>query len=202
MPSRRTAVGAAAVLLVALLVLGFAVVDASALQGETATHASVGTARANDSTATMGDPVTLVVADDGWLESRLGDRIERGLVERGATVTRVSSLASPIDEPVLVVRVTDASVSYSPVSPSASVDASFAYVQSGNVTLAQSLVGGSPMVIQSATDAYVVSGDVTMTDRATGLSTWPAYQRRVADAVGSEMVNQLARAPSMDRPDF
>jgi len=201
MPSRRTAVGAAAVVL-ALVVLGFAFVDASVLQGETATDASVGTARANDAAASLADPVTLVVADEGWLESRIGDRLERDLEERGATVTRVSSLEAPIDDPVLVVRVTDATVSYSPVSPSATVQASFAYVQSGNVTLAQSLVDDGPMVISSNRDAYVAGGDVTVRDRTAGIATWPAYQRRVADAVSTAMVDQLAGAPGMDRPDF
>lgn len=199
MPSRRS-LGAAAALVVALLVVtagfvGFA--DATALSGQTNTSASTGTARANDATASLSGPVALYVAGDGWLETAIADDLERTLRARGATVTRVHSLAAPTGQPLLAVRVTDADVRYRPLSPSATLAASFAYLTSGNATLADDLLHGEVLVIRSARDAYVVGGDVSLRDRTSGFATWPAYQRRVATATVTAMVDQLAAAPGM-----
>ncbi|MFB6070235.1 MAG: hypothetical protein ABEJ76_04365 [Halanaeroarchaeum sp.] len=201
MPSSRR-VAVASTLLVALLVLGFAVVDASALRGETAVDSSVGTARVNDASASLGDPIVLVVEGDGWLEAAVADGIEKRLRERGATVSRRSAVDGPTASALLLVRVTDAAVAYDPVTPAATLSASFAYVQSGNASLATRMVGGGPTVIRSQSDAYVVGGDLTIRDRATGVSTWPAYQRRIAGHTAAAVVDGLCGAPGMDRPTF
>lgn len=199
MPSRRI-VGAAAALVALLVVtagiVGF--VDATLLTGQTNTNASTGTARANDATASLSDPVALYVAGDGWLERAIADDLERALHARGATVTRVDALDSATDRPLLAVAVTDARVRYRPLSPSADVTATFAYVQSGNATLADDLLHDEVLVIRSNADAYVVGGDLGLVDRTSGFATWPAYQRRVANATASTLVDQLAGVPGMD----
>lgn len=189
-----------AVVVLATVGAGFAFVDASALQGETATDSTVSTAQLNRSTASLADPVTLFVSGDGWLETAVGDRIAANLEDRGATVTRVDSLDGPTAGPVLVVTVADADVSYNPVAPSATVEASFAYVQSGNVTLATGLVRDEPLVVSTVTDAYVAHGDVTVRDRTRGVATWPAYQRRVTTATADGVVRALEGATGMDQP--
>lgn len=187
---------AALALVVTAGVVAFA--DAGALSGRTATEASTGTARANDATASLRDPVVLHVSGDGWLERAVGDRVEARLADRGAEVTRVDSLDGPVDSAVLVIAVTDARVEYDPFSPSSRVSAEFAYVASGNVTLAQDMLAADPIVISSSVDSYVVGGDVTVEDETSGLATWPAYQRRIADLVADPIVENLGDAPGME----
>jgi hypothetical protein len=97
--------------------------------------------------------------------------------------------------------VTEADVSYSPVSPSASVETSFAYVQSGNASLARGLAAGESLVVHGSADAYVAYGDVTVRDRARGVATWPAYQRRVATVTADAVLESLAGAAAMDQPN-
>lgn len=199
--SSRQSVGVAAALVLALLVVSAGVVafvDASALSAQTQANASTGTARANDATASLSDPVVLHVRGDGWLERALADRVEARLTDRGATVTTVDTLEASVDSAVLVLTVTNASVGYSPYSPGAVVTAEFAYVASGNATLAQQMLDADPIVISSSADSYVVGGDVTVREETSGFATWPAYQRRVATAVADSMVDQLAAAPGMD----
>lgn len=204
MPSTRTTVGLAAAI-VALLVLvaaGFASVDASALQGQAAVQSAVSTARANDATATLAGPIALYVEGHGWLQAALADQVEAALEAHGATVTRVDSLATPTDGPVLAVRVTDASVGYRPISPRADLSVAFAYVQSGNATLAEGMLGSDPVIIRSHHDAYVVGGDLTIADRTNGVVTWPAYRRRVSNGTAAAIVDGLAGAAGMDGTDF
>lgn len=186
-------------LLVASL-LGFAFVDASALQSETSIDSSVGTSRVNDASASLDGPVTVYVASDGWLEQRMTDRIVDELDDRGATVTRVESLDEAGEDPILAVRVTDSAVSYSPFSPSATVATSFAYVHSGNATLVRSVIEGDSIVLSNR-DAYVVSGDVTVRDESRGVATWPAYKRTVSTATAEAVLKALSDAPGMDQPD-
>lgn len=202
MPSTRMIrLAVAALVVLASIAAGFALVDASVLRGETAVNSSVGTAQVDEATASLSDPVTLFVPGDGWLDTAVAERIAADLSARGATVTHVDQLDEATETPVLVVAVTEADVSYSPVSPTATVTASFAYVQSGNATLAQSLVADDPTIVSSNEDAYVVGGDVTVTDRATGVSTWPAYQRRIGTETAEAVVEALASAPGMDQPN-
>lgn len=202
MPSSRTVrLAVAALVVLAGVVATFAFVDASVLRDETAVDSTVGTAQVGDATASLSDPVTLYAPGESRLDSAVADRIAADLSTRGATVTRVDHLDEPTETPVLVVAVTDADVSYSPVSPTATVAASFAYVQSGNATLARSLVADDPTIVSSNVDAYVVAGDVTVRDRATGVATWPAYQRRIDAATAEAVVEALASAPGMDQPN-
>ena len=179
----------------------FAFLDASALQGETSTESTVGTSQLGNATASLDGPVTLAVGGDGWIEQSVGDRVETELIDRGATVTRVDTPNETPDEPVLVIEIAEKQVEYSPFTPSATVEARFAYVQSGNATLATSIVRGDPMVVSSNRDVYVVGGRVTVQDRASGVATWPAYQRRVATATGAAVIRALSDAPGMDRPN-
>lgn len=203
MASTRAVRLLAATLVVLALATGlaFAFVDASALQGQTAFDSTTGTSQLDNATATLEGPLTLAVDGDGWPEQAVGDRVETELRDRGATVTRVDALDDPLDEPVLVIDISAKQVDYSPFTPSATVEARYAYVQSGNATLATSMVRGDPMVVRSNRDVYVVSGSVTAQDRATGVATWPAYQRRVATATGDAVVRSLSEAPGMDRPN-
>lgn len=181
--------------------VGFAFVDASALQGETTTDSATGTSQLGNATASLDGPVTLAVGGDGWIEQSVGDRVETELIDRGATVTRVDTPNDTLDDPILVVGITEEQVGYTPFTPSATVDARFAYVQSGNATLATSIVRGDPLVVSSNRDVYVVGGSVTVHDRASGVTTWPAYQRRVATATGNAVIRALSEAPGMNHPN-
>ena len=203
MVATRTVRLLAAALLVLALGTGLALafVDASALQGETTTNSATGTSQLGNATATLDGPVTLSVGGEGWLEQAVADRVEAKLIDRGATVTRVDTPNDTLTEPVLVIGIAENTVEYSPFTPSATVETRFAYVQSGNVTLATSIVRGDPMVVSSNRDVYVVGGSVTVVDRASGVTTWPAYQRRVATGTGDAVIRALSDAPGMDRPN-
>ncbi|MFW5903216.1 MAG: hypothetical protein ACOCS7_00605 [Halolamina sp.] len=203
MVATRTARLLAATLVVLAVGTGvaFAVVDASVLQGETATDSTTGTSQVSNATATLQGPVTLAVEGDGWLEQAVGNRVEAELIDRGATVTRVDTPTDSGGAPVLAIGVAEKRVGYTPFTPSATVETRFAYVTSGNGTLATSIVRGDPMVVHSNRDVYVVGGTVSVQDRARGVSTWPAYQRRVATATGDAVIRALSDAPGMDRPN-
>ncbi|MFB6132239.1 MAG: hypothetical protein ABEJ44_02390 [Halanaeroarchaeum sp.] len=202
MPSSRSVRLAVALLVIlAGVVATFAFVDANALRGETAVNSWIGTARVSDATASLSDPVTIYVPGNGWLETAVADRIEEDLSARGADVERADTLDGPTETPVLVVAVAEREVSYLPISPGATVSTSFAYVQSGNSTLARSMVQDESPTVSGNVDAYVVGGDVTVSDRARGLATWPAYQRRVATATAEAILEALEDAPGMDQPN-
>ncbi|MGM0397680.1 MAG: hypothetical protein ACQEQY_01680 [Halobacteriota archaeon] len=197
---RRSRYALLVVIIVGATVVGFGFVDAGILESEAAIDSSVGTSRTNDASAALDGPVTLYVAGDGWLEARMADRIADDLAQHGATVTRVQSLDEDSEDPILAILVTESSVSYSPISPSSTIEASFAYVHSGNATLASAIVDDAPIVIDDR-DAYVVDGDVTVSDRSSGLATWPAYQRRVATTNAAAVMDALTSAPGMDQPN-
>ncbi|UWG48802.1 Uncharacterized protein HSRCO_2538 [Halanaeroarchaeum sp. HSR-CO] len=197
---RRSLYALLVVTIVGAGIVGFGFVDASILESETTIDSSVGTSQVNNARASLDGPVTLYVAGDGWLEAGMADRIADDLAQRGATVTRVESLEKDSEGPILAILVTESSISYSPLSPSSTVETSFAYVHSGNATLASAIVDDAPIVIDNR-DAYVVDGDVTVADRSSGLATWPAYQRRVATANARAVTDALASAPGMDQPN-
>lgn len=196
----QTKRGVLVLLVIGVLVFGFAFVDASALEGETATESAVGTSQVSSTTASLEGPVTLYVAGNGWLERTVADSIAASLTERGATVTTVSTLDDPVASPVIAVDNTESQTDYVPFSPSSTVETRFAYVQSGNTTLARTVIEGEHLVVSNR-DPYVIDGEVTVRDRTVGIATWPAHQQRVGSLTGQAIVTALEEAPGMDRPN-
>lgn len=192
--------GVLVLLAIGVLVFGVAFVDASALEGETATETAVGTSQADGASASLNGPVPLYVAGNGWLERAVADAVAANLTDRGATVRTVGTLEDPIANPVIAVDITESQAGYVPFSPSSTVETRFAYVQSGNTTLARAVLEGDPFVVTNR-DPYVINGEVTVRDRTIGVTTWPAHQRRVGELTGEAIVTAVVEAPGMDRPN-
>jgi len=187
--------GGFVLLTVTVLISGFAVVDASAVDGETTIETAVATSYSDGATGSLHGPGALYVAGNDWLERAIAVTIAATFTERGATVTTVSTLEHPVTDPVLAGDVMEVQAGYVLFSASSSVEARFAYVQSGNATLARAVLGGVFLVISNR-DPSVIDGAVTVTDRTTGLKTWPAHHRRVEDLPIEGVLTAIEETPA------
>jgi len=187
-----------AVLLSVFVVLGLVVafVPFHALESETAVDSGVGTARANDATAPSDGPLRLVVLGDGPFAEQFESSLAEQLEPRWGTVERVDE-PTPGETPILVVGMAETDIRYNPVSPTAEATVEFAFVGSGNGTVAAQFARGeTPMVITNETP-YVVQGDVTIRDRSSGVASLPGYRNLVADRLAESLAEALGNAPGM-----
>ena len=185
------------VLLLALILVAgsFAFADFQAMESTTDASNTVSTARSNDATAPQDAPLTLGVFGEGPAADRFGAALASNLADTW-TVERSESL-SDTDGPILVVDVTDREIGYNPFVPSARVSAAFAFVGSGNATLAAGMVTGERPVVLTNQDPYAVEGEVTVEDRSRGIVSWPGYQRHVTEGLAASVVRALTSAPGM-----
>lgn len=166
------------------------------MESETASNSSVGTSQANDATAPTGVPLQVIVLGEGPVADRLADDLETSLSDRWTAIT-VAEEPTSVDGPVYVVRIGEADVAYNPVTPSARVTAHFAFVGSGNGTLAAQLASGDTTPVLTNENPYVVHGDVTVVDESTGLVSIPGYRDHVARQLAGELARSLSSAPGM-----
>lgn len=190
--SRRSlALAAVAVTAVACLtvVAAFAFVPFHVGASEAATDSTVGKTVAGNATSEFDGRMHLHAAGPG--SDRVADGVATRLERAGLTVERVETLNGSHDRPVLAVRVQERTVAYNPVTPSATVAWSYAYVASGNGTLASRAVRDESLTVDSGSDRYVVDGDFTMRHRARGVYSAPGYSRLVDDRVAATTTASL-----------
>ncbi|AOW81028.1 hypothetical protein HTSR_1863 [Halodesulfurarchaeum formicicum] len=186
-----------AVLLLALLAALFAFADFRVLESETTADSSVGTSQLGDAAAPVERPVQLVVLGENPHASMLRGDLA---VELSATFQSIEQAPEPTADwngSILVVDLRERSVQYNPVAPSGRVTANFAFVGSGNVTLATGLATEESTLIVTNADPYVVHGEVTVSDRSRGLVSRPAYRAHLQGALAEELATALGRAPGM-----
>lgn len=194
-PGRLAALLIAA--LVLLLVVVFLAVDVSLMESQTSSNSGVGTSQANDTEAPLGGPIQLVVLGDGPVAERLEPELAAALGSRWSPVERAVEPAPDFEGPVLVVAVDESGLAYNPVTPSARVVVDFAFVGSGNDTLAEQLATPDSGVVLSNRDPYVVHGDVTIHDESRGLVSRPGYRSHVTEHLAERFVDALTSAPGM-----
>ena len=193
----RSRVLLASLIFLLAIVVAFAVVDLHAMESQTAAESTVGTARANDAVPPVGGPIQLVVLGDGPVPERLEPALATQLESRWGPVELADDAAPDFDGPVLVVAVTGSDLRYNPVTPSARVSVDFAFVSSGNGTLAEELATGDGGVVLTNENPYVVHGDVTIRDESRGIVTWPGYRSHVVEQLADRFVDALTSAPGM-----
>ena len=196
MNARTRALLASLVLFLAVVV-AFAVVDFHAMESQTAADSSVGTAQANNATAPVVGPLQLLVLGEGPVPERLEPALAAQLESRWGPVERAAEPSPDFDGPVLVVAVSESALRYNPVTPSARVAIEFAFVGSGNGTVAEQLVTTDSGVVLTNRDPYVVQGDVTIRDESRGIASRPGYQSHVTDQLATRFVDALTSAPGM-----
>lgn len=187
----------ASLLFLLALVVAFAVVDFHAMESQTAADSSVGTARANNASAPVGGPIQLVVLGEGPVAEGLEPALAAKLESRWGPVDRAAEPSPDFDGPVLVVAVTESELRYNPITPSARVAVDFAFVGSGNGTLAERLVTTDSGVVLTNRDAYVAQGGVTIRDESRGIASRPGYRSHVTERLADRFVNALTSAPGM-----
>lgn len=197
MDSRPRALLVVVVLALALVVSLFAFVDFHAMESNTLADASVGTAQANKATAPVDQPLQLLVLGDGPVADRLSDHLAAELSPTFATINQTDEPIESWNGPVLVVGIVESDVRYNPVTPSAAVTAEFAFVGSGNVTLATQFARGEMPPVLSNLNPYVVQGDVVLQDESRGIVSVPAYERHVTERLATKLGDALTSAPGM-----
>ncbi|MDR5656351.1 hypothetical protein RH831_04050 [Halodesulfurarchaeum sp. HSR-GB] len=186
-----------AVLLLALLAALFAFADFRVLESETTADSSVGTSQLGDAAAPVERPVQLVVLGENPHASMLRGDLAADLSTRFQSIEQAPEPTVDWNGSLLVVELRERSVQYNPVAPSGRVTASFAFVGSGNVTLATGLATEESALVVTNADSYVVHGEVTVVDRSRGLVTRPAYRAHLQAALAEELATALGRARGM-----
>ncbi len=196
MNARSRALLASMVLLLAL-VFAFAVVDFRTMESRTTADSSVGTAQANNASAPVGGPIQLVVIGDGPVAERLEPALVTQLESRWGPFELAAEPASSFDGPVLVLAVRESVLRYNPVTPSARVTLDFAFVGSGNGTVARQLVSEDGGIVLTDQDPYVVQGDIMVRDESRGLVSLPGYRSHVTERLADRFEDALTSAPGM-----
>lgn len=198
MVSRTTLSIAAVFVVIALLAAGaFAFVDFHALESQTAADTSVGTSRVNDAMAPKSQPLYLAIVGDGPIADRLATELQADLQPTWDTVVLVDELNDSMGGPVLAVGVAESEVRYNPVTPSARLEAEFAFVGSGQGETARAFALGEQPTILNNEIPYVVQGDVTMVDTSRGLASLPGYRGFLVDRLSARLTSSLTSAPGM-----
>jgi len=190
--TQRSPAAVAGVVAVALLVciaLAFAFVPFHVGAGQTAAHSAVGTAVAGNATSDFHGRVYLYAAGpaSGPVADGVADRLDRADV----TVERLETLNGSHDRPVLALRVNRVEVAWNPVTPSAATAVAFAYVASGNGTLADRALRNQSLALSSRGDRYVVHGVVGLRHAGTGVYSLPGYRRLVYDRTAAEVAGAI-----------
>ena len=187
-----------AVLLSIVAVVGLAIsfVPFHVLESQTDANSSVGTSQANNATAPVGGPVRLVVLEDSAFAERFETELATQLESRWDSVER---LEEPVagDSPILVVGISRSNLRYNPVSPAADVNVEFAFVGSGNGTLAAQFARGESPIVLSNENPYVVQGEISVQDRSTGFASLPGYRNKVSAETAARLAAALGDAPGM-----
>lgn len=195
MDARRTLL--VAVLLLALLTAVFAFADVRVMESETTAEASVGTSQLGDATAPVERPVQLLVLGEEPHASALGAELAATDSMPFQTMEQVPEPTTEWNGSILVLSLRERSVQYNPVAPSGRVTVGFAFVGSGNVSLATGLATAETALVVTNADPYVVQGEVTVTDRSRGLVSRPAYRSHLQSTLSEELARALGRAPGM-----
>jgi len=182
----RAVVAAVAVVLVGALLLAAA--DLSVATSEAATDTTVTTASTNDATADLDGELSLYVHGDAPEELVTG--LVAAFEERGVTVERIDDLDPHHDTPVAALAVDDWQLSWRAVTADADVTWRLVY-SPGNTSSFDTLLAGETGVTSTDENPYVLAGTFHTTDRTTGVVTWPAYRRGVAERSADAAVEAL-----------
>ncbi|HKL29564.1 MAG TPA: hypothetical protein VJ898_09895 [Natrialbaceae archaeon] len=195
------------VVIVIVLAGAFAFTDFAAAEHRTNVHDKVVTTSTNE--ASMSVPATLHLYVVGSDPAR--KQVERTLTaafgDRGVNVRTVTDLAPEYDRPVVLVAVREFHLSYSPVSPSATVSLGFEYAPNGNVTrfgqtgvgtdfdaalVDERLLNGHRVqIVLNEENTLFRSGEINLTDATTGVISWPGYRAHVLETAGENAVASL-----------
>jgi len=185
-PSRRVvALGLAAVLVTAVL-LGAA--DVSAATSEAATGTTVAVSSTNGAAAALDGELLLYV--HGEAPEELVTGLVAAFGERGVTVELVDELDPHHDTPVAALAVDDWQLGWRVVTADADVTWRLLY-SPGNTTSFEGLLAGDTAVTLTDENPYVLEGTFHTTDRTTGVVSWPAHQRGVAERSADAAVEAL-----------
>lgn len=186
------------ILLVALVLGAFVLVDFHVMESETATDSSIGTSQLGNATAPVDEPLTIVVLGAGAVGEGLSSELEATLSTQFGEIDTATEPTSPWTGSVLVVSIAESSIQYNPITPTFQVSADVAFVGSGNATFATSLVtGDDPLVVTNA-EPYVIHGTAAVTDRSRGIVSVPGYRSHLRGALAAEISRAIGSAPGMD----
>lgn len=177
MDSRSRAVVAALVVVLAGALL-LAVADLSVATSEAATGTTVAVSSTNDATADLDGELLLYVHGDAPEELVTG--LVAAFEERGVTVERIDELQPHHDTPVAALAVDDWQLGWRAVTADADVTWRLVY-SPGNTTSFGTLLAGDTGTVLTDENPYVLEGTFRTTDRTTGVVSWPAYRRGVAE---------------------
>lgn len=184
-PSRAVVAALAVVLAGALLL---AAADLSAATSDTATDSTVGVSSTNGAAAGLDGELLLYV--HGEAPDELVTAFVAAAEERGVTVDRIDELDPHHDTPVAALVVDDWRLGWRAVTAEADVTWRLVY-SPGNTTSFGTLLAGDTGTVLTDENPYVLEGTFHTTDRTTGVVSWPAYRRGVAERSADAAVEAL-----------
>ena len=194
------------VVIVIVLAGAFAFADFSAAEHRTNVHDKVVTISTNDASMSVPSTVHLYVVGSDPARKQVQRALTAAFGDRGVDVRAVTDLAPEYDQPVVLVAVREFQLSYSPVSPSATVSLGFEYAPNGNVTrfgqtsvgtdfdatlVDERLLNGHSVQLVLGENMLFRSGEVNLTDATTGAISWPGYRAHVLETVGENAIESL-----------
>jgi hypothetical protein len=186
----------------------FAFADFGAAQSATSVQSGVSTSATSDATVDLSDGVYVYVAGETVADREFEAELVETLRAEGIDASSVSEIRPTYDRPVLLVGHSAWNLNYTPVRADASVDWTFLYVQTGNISqfgqttfhsddfaadrVLDRLTGeGFRPIVLTGPDQVVVNGQLTLADETTGVLSLPYYDRHVRDAVATKTAESL-----------
>lgn len=200
------------IVLAVLLGSGFAFADFGAARSATSVQAGVSTASTGDAAVDLSGGFYVFVAGDTVADREFQAALVDAFRADGLDAVAISEIRPTYDRPVLLVGHTTWELGYTPVRADATVDWTFLYVQTGNITqfgqttfysddfdaarVLERLDGeGFRPIVLTGPNQVVVDGSLTLTDETTGVLSLPYYDRHVQDAVAAKTVESLVPDP-------
>ena len=190
----------------------FAFADFGAAESATSVQSGVSTASTSNATVDLSNGFYVFVAGDTPADRAFQTALVEDFRAEGIDAVAISEIRPTYDRPVLLVGHTAWNLSYTPVRADATVDWTFLYVQTGNVTqfgqsslhsddfdparVLDRLTGeGFRPIIMTGPNQVIVNGHLTMTDETRGVLSLPYYDRHVRDTVTTKTVESLVPDP-------
>ncbi len=135
------------------------------------------------------DNIMVIVEGQGGMVTALEKAMSAQISASGITNPVITEAVEPGNKnPVLLIKITTRDVFWTPVFASGNVQVLAGYVSNGEIELIQNLPLKSTNVSGAMT---LMSGEYKLTGRSFGLISLPGYRQMLADAIASNIMENL-----------
>jgi len=177
-------------------VSAFLLLDFQAAKSVTHVDSQVNRASAGKPEIDFTREIYVYVEGEDRLTDKFRAQMIRKLRKNGTEVLEVEKLEEQFDQQMLAVALSDRTISFNPVCPSARLDVFFLYSSSGNASYFDDFKSGNQPTVQlyldeSGSGELVVGGQLDVRDTTKGITSLKAYQGHLADEITNHIIQNL-----------